>query len=48
MDEATLADAIEASGFDPAEASLIFAQQDRNDDGTLCVMVQVLPKCLGQ
>lgn len=43
MDEATLADAIEASGFDPAEASLIFAKEDKNDDGLLCVMVQVLP-----
>ena len=43
MDEAALADAIEASGFDPAEASLIFAKQEKNDDGTLCVMVQVLP-----
>lgn len=43
MDEATLADGLEASGFDPAEASLIFAKEDKNDDGLLCVIVQMLP-----
>jgi hypothetical protein len=43
MDEPTLADAIEACGFEPAEAALIFAKEDKNNDGRLCVMVQVLP-----
>lgn len=43
MDEETLADGIAASGFDPAEAAVIFAKEDKNDDGQLCVMVQVLP-----
>lgn len=43
MNEQTLADAVEASGFDPAEAALIFAKEDKNNDGNLCVMVQVLP-----
>ena len=43
IDEADLADAVEAAGFDPAEVSLVFAKEDRNEDGTLCVMVQTLP-----
>ena len=43
MDQATLADAIEASGFDPAEAEVIVAKNDRNSDGLICVMTQLLP-----
>jgi hypothetical protein len=42
-DEATLADAAEAAGHDPAEASLEFGQFNKNNDDLLCVMVQVLP-----
>ena len=43
MDETTLAAATEASGFDPEIVADIFAKEDRNGDGLLCVMTQVLP-----
>jgi hypothetical protein len=43
MDEATFAEAIEDSGFDPSLAAAIFETEDRNGDGLLCVMTQVLP-----
>lgn len=47
LDESALAAAIEAGGYDPAEAPLFAAQvvaaNDRNDDGLVCVMTQVLP-----
>ena len=42
-DEVTTADALVAGGLDPAEASLVFEEVDKNNDGLLCVMVQVLP-----
>ncbi|HSL26010.1 MAG TPA: hypothetical protein VLA54_06965 [Acidimicrobiia bacterium] len=43
LDEATVADELEAAGFDPAEAALVFAKEDKNADGWLCVMTQLLP-----
>ncbi len=43
MDEATLAAAIEEGGGDPTQAAGEFAKRDRNGDGYLCVMTQVLP-----
>ncbi|HSM44557.1 MAG TPA: hypothetical protein VK969_06020 [Acidimicrobiia bacterium] len=43
MDETTLAAATAASGFDPGIVADIFAKEDRNGDGLLCVMTQVLP-----
>ena len=43
-DEPTLAGEIEASfGNGAASAAMIFASEDRNGDGMLCVMKQVLP-----
>ncbi len=42
-DEATLGDAQVAAGFDLEGYSAEFDKQDNNNDGTLCVMVQVLP-----
>jgi len=41
--EPTLAAAMAAAGGDPADAVGIFAKNDRNRDGLLCVMTQVLP-----
>ncbi len=38
-----LRSAIAATGGDPAQADGEFARFDRNDDGLLCTMTQVLP-----
>jgi hypothetical protein len=43
MDEEALAAATAASGFDPGIVADIFAKEDRNGDGFLCVMTQILP-----
>ena len=40
---AELRAAIAATGGDPAQADGEFARSDRNDDGLLCTMTQVLP-----
>lgn len=42
-DEGTVVAALVAGGMDPAEAPLFFEEADKNNDGSLCVMVQVLP-----
>lgn len=42
-DQPTLADAMDAAGGNPADAAATFAFNDRNEDGLLCVMTQVLP-----
>ncbi len=34
---------LDAAGFDPAEAELVYAAGDKNGDGQLCVTAQVLP-----
>ncbi len=43
MDEEDLAAGLDAAGFNPDEAAEIFAKEDKNGDGLLCVMTQVLP-----
>jgi hypothetical protein len=43
MDEATLGAALLAAGVDPANAAPILARDDKNGDGRICVMTQLLP-----
>ena len=43
MDQATLADALEDSGLDPAGAEVLLANSDKDGDGLVCVMIQILP-----
>lgn len=43
MDQATLAAAMEASGGPSSNAEAIVAKNDRNADGLVCVMTQLLP-----
>ena len=43
LDEAALASALETAGYDPAFASSEFEVNDKNGDGLLCTMTQVLP-----
>jgi hypothetical protein len=43
LSEAEFAAELASGGFDPAEAAVIFATEDRNQDDLLCVMKQILP-----
>lgn len=43
FDESALATALETAGYDPAFTAGEFESNDKNGDGLLCVMTQVLP-----